>query len=80
MGETELIGQVPTMLSHLIQAWIDDEDVANGDDKVDVPLTKPSLFFADKALVIDLVHHGQFSVVSGFETKTIPGLSALGGK
>ena len=44
------------------------------------PLTKPSLFFADKALVIDLVHHGQFSVVSGFETKTIPGLSALGAK
>jgi len=43
-----LIGQVPTMLSHLIQAWIDDEDVANGDDKVDVPLTKPSLFSASK--------------------------------
>lgn len=27
-----MIGQVSTMLSHLIQAWIDDEDVTNGDD------------------------------------------------
>ena len=48
LGETELISQVPTMLSHLIQAWIDYEDVTNGDDKVDVPSAKPSLLSASK--------------------------------
>ena len=52
--ETELIIQVPTILSAWIQTWIADGEFTTGDNKVRVPSMKPSLlamrnFLADRA-------------------------------
>ena len=45
-GETELIIQVPSILSTRIQAWMVEEESTIGEDKVREPSMKPSLFLA----------------------------------
>ena len=51
LEETEFVNQVPTILSHLIQAWTAEGMDTNGDDKVSVPFMKPSLFLVSKAFL-----------------------------
>ena len=51
LGEIEFVNQVPTILSHLIQAWIAEGVDTNGDDKVSVPSMNPSLFLVRKAFL-----------------------------
>ena len=57
-GETELIFQVPTILSEQIQAWIVDGVSTKGEDKVKVSFMNPNLFLASKAFQIDLAQVG----------------------
>ena len=56
LGETKLVNQVPTMLSHLIQAYtIEGEDI-NGDERVRVPSMNPNLFLVSKAFLTTRAH------------------------
>ena len=49
--ETELVNQVPTMLSHLIYACTDEGVEINGDERVRVPSTNPNLFLVSNAFL-----------------------------
>ena len=51
LGEIEFVNYVPTILSHLIQAWTAEGVDTNGDDKVSVPSMKPKLFLVSKAFL-----------------------------
>ena len=55
-GETKLVSQVPTMLSHLIQAWIVEGVDTNGDDKVRESSINANLFLVSKAFLTARAH------------------------
>ena len=50
-GETELVSHVPTMLSHLIQAYTFEGVDTYSDERVKVPSINPSLFLVSKAFL-----------------------------
>ena len=58
LGDIEFVNHVPTMLSHLIQAWMAKGVDTNGDEKVKVPSMKPNLFFVSKAFLTDQAQVG----------------------
>ena len=53
-GDTELMIQVPTMLSAQIHAWIAVGEFTSGEEIVMEPSIKPSLFFPIKDFLTDL--------------------------
>jgi len=56
LGETELVNQVPTMLSHLIHACTAEGEDTNGDERVRVPSMNPNLFLVSEAFLTVRAH------------------------
>ena len=76
-GDTELVNQVPTILSLLIQAWTIEGVDTNGDDKVREPSINPYLFLVSKAFLTARAHVEYFSPpIKGCVTRTVLELSA----
>ena len=76
-GETELVNQVPTMLSHLIHACTVEGVDTNGDERVKVPSMNPNLFLLSTTFLTARAQAEQFSPpVKGYVTSTKLGLSA----
>ena len=57
-GDTELMIQVPTMLSACIQAWAATGVFTNGEEMVKDPSINPSLFLAIRDFLTDLAQAG----------------------